>query len=206
MKVVLSGDFPEEGVRHLLTELRKILPILEVETSFRGLSSPASAFHMLGNVSEWKSSLGIAASEFIAEHRQMTQRRIGLETVPRTLPLSSDRDSSLQQFARSLRELFRTTSSDELKVRLGIPMPDHRFGATLNLHDADEESIALSIAAFVDQITDLEEFIRRELSGERKSAGPVDVTPHPDGTLVIRWLDAAAMNYHETTLGRQITG
>jgi hypothetical protein len=206
MKLILSGNFPREAVSRVLADLREILPILDVETSIQRSSDQRFGLQVIGDVSEWTSPLATAASSFLTERHRRGPGK-GVPPPGSTPILSPDvANSPLRLVARSLLDLFRTASSHEIRMRLGIPLPDHRFGTTLVIREGDEESVALSIAGFVSMLTDIEDFIRNELSGAKRSTGPVDVTPLPDGTMVVRWLDADTMNYHETTLRKQKGG
>jgi hypothetical protein len=202
MKLVLSGNLHEETTIRVLTDLRKILPITDVETSIHRSSDLSSGFQMIGDVSEWTSPLGPAASSFLTEHRQRSPGKRSPRPADSPLSSTGEELSPLRLVARSLAELLEANKSHELRIRLGIPAPDRRFGTNLVLREGDENVLALSIASLIDRLTDLEAFIRNELSGPNESTGPVDVTPMLDGSLVVRWLDAATLKYHETALDR----
>jgi len=204
MKIVISGDIPGEAVNRVLADLREILPILDVETSLQRSSEPPSGFQMIGNVSEWTSPLGSAASSFIALHRGRLSGKPGPTSGSGTLSSGDDQTSPLQLVARSIIDLQRSCRSDGIRIRMGIPLPDQRFGTNLVLSGADEESVAFSIAGFVTMLTHVEDFIRHELSGAKRSAGPVQLTQFPDGRAVLCWLDADTMSYHEKTLEKQM--
>lgn len=206
MKLILSGNFPREAVGKVLADLRGILPVVDLETSLHRSSDPPSGFQMIGDVSEWTSPLGIAATSFLTLHRERKPGGPDPISASGTLSSGVDQISPLRLVARSILDLQHSCNSRDIRIRLGIPLPDHRFGMTLVLTESDEESIALSIAGFVSMLTDLEEFIRRDLSRGKRSTGPVDVTPLPDGAIVVRWLDADTMKYHETTLRKQKEG
>jgi hypothetical protein len=204
MKLVLSGDIPHETVSRVLTDLKEILPVVEVETSLQRSSEPRYAFQMIGDVPEWTSSLGSAALSLIAIYRGRQSGKEGPLSGSRTLSSDVSETSPLQLVARSIIDLQRSCRSNGIKIRMGIPLPDQRFGTNLVLSGADEESVAFSIAGFVTMLSDVEEFIRHELSGAKRSTGPVQLIQFPDGTAVLSWLDADTMSYHETTLGKQV--
>jgi hypothetical protein len=206
MKLILSGDFPPEGVSRVLGDLRGILPALDLETSIHRSSDPPSGIEMIGDASEWIAHLGTAASWFLAEHLRRESGKVVPAPAGSGRVSADEMNSPVWVVARSLLDLFRIAGSHEMRMRFGIPLPDRRFGATLLLRDRDEQSVALSIAGFINVVSHLEEFVRRELSGGKKSTGPVDMTPHPDGTVVVRWLDADTMSYHETTLRKRKNG
>ncbi len=72
-------------------------------------------------------------------------------------------------------------------IRIGLDMPDDRFGTVLTIHDTEPEKIAYAIARFCAKAEDIAATLRTEIDGGRGPAVGVTVTLLEGDAVMLEW-------------------
>jgi hypothetical protein len=201
MRLRVSGDLPLPVVEQLQEDLSPLLPIVLFRTTELREGYLPSQVRLIGELSEWVDSLKGPAAALLSS----VSSRGSLGSSP-----SQARDGvappgtnvePLKQLARILSSVLKMKIQKHLQVSVGLAVPDWQHGTTLTLKDPDDESIALAIARFVNQLGDVEVAIREEMKSPRKPYGQVHLEVGAKGPMILRWLDEKTLNFHERELG-----
>ena len=197
MRLRVSGDLPMPVVEQLQEDLSPLLPIVLFRTTELREGYLPSQVRLIGDLSEWVDSLkgpatallrGVSAQDSLESSPDQTRDGVA--------PADTNVEP-LRQLARILSSVLKMKIQKHLQVSVGLAVPDLQHGTTLTLKDPDEESIALAIARFVNQLADVEVAIREEMKSPRKPYGQVHLEFAVNGPMVLRWLDEKTLNFHE---------
>jgi hypothetical protein len=184
-------------VEQLQEDLSPLLPIVLFRTTELREGYLPSQVRLIGELSEWVDSLkGPAAALLSSVAGQDSLGPSPGQTRDGVAPPGTNVEP-LKQLARILSSVLKMKTQKHLQVGVGLAVPDWQHGTTLTLNDSDEESIALAIARFVNQLADVEVAIREEMKSPRKPYGQVHLEVGVKGPMVLRWLDERTLNFHE---------
>jgi hypothetical protein len=201
MQLRITGDIPASLIEQMRKDLSSLLPIVVDRATVLQQSHLPPAVRLIGEQSEWVNSLRGAARILLGGLSTATSRPP--ERARISAALSDKGVEPLKKVAQTLCGLLARESQRSLHVGVGLAIPNWQHSTTLRLQTADEESVALALARFISELSDVEAAIREEIKGPRRPYGQVQLEVMENGPILLRWLDEKDLSYHQREIRQQ---
>jgi hypothetical protein len=201
MQLRITGDIPASLIEQMRKDLSSLLPIVVDRATVLQQSHLPPAVRLIGEQSEWVNSLRGAARILLGGLSTATSRPP--ERARISAALSDKGVAPLKKVAQTLCGLLARESQRSLHVGVGLAIPNWQHSTTLRLQTADEESVALALARFISELSDVEAAIREEIKGPRRPYGQVQLEVMENGPILLRWLDEKDLSYHQREIRQQ---
>ncbi len=197
MQLRVAGDLPASLIEQLRQDLSPFLPIvLERMTILQQGHLPAEV-RLIADRTEWTMSLKGPARTLLINLSEEGGLGSSSDKARIAKALSDADVEPLKKIAQTLCSVLAKQSQMSLLVGVGLAVPEWNHSTTLRFPNADEESVALALARFVDHLPDVESALREEIRGPRKPYGHVQLDVAEKGPIFLRWLDEKDLNYQE---------
>lgn len=193
LTLTLTDNFDAETIRE---KLGKHLTVDEPQFVYSRAGDPPSVLQLLGDALSWE-PLMKAAAALVALYLKGAVTRAGSDTWDALKSLLKRNEAKpLADVAKTL-EVAVNSVSGEIRIGVGLSIPDDYFGTTMYIKPSSSEEIACRLAFFVVQAKPISEFMQAEIAAGHMPLGGATVELCSDGSLLITWVSQADSSRHE---------
>ena len=188
LALTLTANFDTETAETIREELSKHLEVDKPTFVYSKADDPPSVLQLLGNALSW-SPLTAAAMTVVTVYFSTLAKRAANDTWD-TLKslLKSNEVKPLADVARTLTAAANSVTGDrEIRIGVGLSIPDDYFGTTMYIKPSDFEEIAYRLSLFVVQAEKISKSMQAEIEAGHVPFGGAIIELHHDGSLLIRW-------------------
>ena len=193
LTLTLTEDFDAETIR---TELGKHLVVDEPKFLVLKSADPPSVFQLLGDAQYWL-PLAVVAAKVVDVYLSTLIKRAADATWDGLASLlKSNEVKPLADVAKTL-ETAANSVTGEVRIGVGLSIPDDYFGTMLYIRPSASEEIARQLAFFVVHAEQISKSMQAEIAAGHTPLGGATIELHDDGSLLIRWVCQADSSRHE---------
>ena len=194
LALTLTVNFDAETIRGELSKHLKVDKPTFVHS--RG-ADPPSVLQLLGDALSW-SPLIAAATAVVTVYLSTLAKRAANDTWDGLKSLlKSNEAKPLADVAKTLEVAANSVTGDrEIRIGVGLSIPDDYFGTTMYIKPSDFEEIAYRLALFVVQAEKISKSMQAEIEAGHAPFGRAIIELHHGGGLLIRWVQAD-FSHHE---------
>ena len=184
LTLTLTDNFDVESIRG---ELSKHLAVDEPQLVYLKAADPPSVLQLLGNALSW-SPLTAAATAIVTVYFSTLAKTAANDTWDALKSiLKSNEAKPLADVAKVLEGAANSVTG-EIRIGVGLSIPDDYFGTTMYIKPCSSEEIAYRLAFFVVQAEQISKSMKAEIeAGHTPLGGPI-IELCDDGSLAIAWV------------------
>lgn len=197
--LTLSERFSAEDAASIRADLRQHLQVGNPQFIWRRSVDPISTLVLLGAAAAWK-VLVKPAEAFLTGYAGTLGKKFAEATWERIAARKkTDELKPLVDVVAALVEAAGRVGG-EVKIGVGINVPDDHFGTVIWTDSRDPIDVARSLSAFVVRAERIFATVRAEIERGNEPLGPFLMELERDGGIAIRWRRRSDAQAHEVRI------